>query len=234
MRNYLRYSLAAVAMIASTPVMAVSFDVTGDWRNGVFKYGYGDVGNTFTEILSPSNDGTFDGFRGPTGTNVAILKNISGGPLVAGDFFFSTGGVVIGPGEQGLDSIIRFTAPISGRYSVNGTLTPVWNIAGGNGLDAILFAGSTLIGNTLQPASSFGTVQSFSYDNVQLGVGESLYFGIDSRGELSFDITELAARISLVPAVPEPSTWVMMIVGFGMVGFAMRRRSKVRTTVSYA
>ena len=33
-------------------------------------------------------------------------------------------------------------------------------------------------------------------------------------------------------AVPEPATWAMMIAGFGMVGGAMRRRSKV--TVSYA
>jgi hypothetical protein len=35
-------------------------------------------------------------------------------------------------------------------------------------------------------------------------------------------------------AVPEPASWGMMIVGFGAVGFAMRRRSKVRTTVAYA
>ena len=34
-------------------------------------------------------------------------------------------------------------------------------------------------------------------------------------------------------AVPEPATWAMMLVGFGGIGFAMRRRSKVRTTVSY-
>lgn len=31
--------------------------------------------------------------------------------------------------------------------------------------------------------------------------------------------------------VPEPSTWAMMLVGFGAIGFAMRRRS---TKVSYA
>ncbi|WP_170318370.1 PEPxxWA-CTERM sorting domain-containing protein [Sphingomonas sp. PAMC 26621] len=35
-------------------------------------------------------------------------------------------------------------------------------------------------------------------------------------------------------AVPETATWAMMLVGFGAVGFAMRRRSNVRTTVSYA
>ena len=35
-------------------------------------------------------------------------------------------------------------------------------------------------------------------------------------------------------AVPETATWMMMIVGFGAVGFAMRRRNNVRTSVSYA
>ncbi|WP_225883093.1 FxDxF family PEP-CTERM protein [Sphingomonas aliaeris] len=37
-----------------------------------------------------------------------------------------------------------------------------------------------------------------------------------------------------VAAVPEPATWAMMIAGFGMVGFAMRRRAKVSTAVAYA
>jgi hypothetical protein len=32
--------------------------------------------------------------------------------------------------------------------------------------------------------------------------------------------------------VPEPSTWAMMLIGFGAVGFRMRRRQKL--TVSYA
>lgn len=35
-------------------------------------------------------------------------------------------------------------------------------------------------------------------------------------------------------AVPEPATWAMMIVGFGSVGGAMRRRSSVKTSVRFA
>lgn len=37
----------------------------------------------------------------------------------------------------------------------------------------------------------------------------------------------------IAAAVPEPTTWAMMLIGFGGLGFAMRRRSKVRTTVAY-
>lgn len=47
----------------------------------------------------------------------------------------------------------------------------------------------------------------------------------------------LGANFNLVegqPAVPEPATWLMMVVGFGAVGFAMRRRPKVATTFNFA
>ena len=37
-------------------------------------------------------------------------------------------------------------------------------------------------------------------------------------------------RFSITP-VPEPATWAMMIVGFGIVGFAMRARRATSTTV---
>ena len=39
---------------------------------------------------------------------------------------------------------------------------------------------------------------------------------------------------SVKSAVPEPATWAMMLMGFGAIGFAMRRRQKLTTRVSYA
>ena len=38
---------------------------------------------------------------------------------------------------------------------------------------------------------------------------------------------------TIVGGVPEPSTWALLILGFGAIGFSMRRR-KTTTTVSYA
>ena len=35
---------------------------------------------------------------------------------------------------------------------------------------------------------------------------------------------DLIIRVNVSPAVPEPGTWAMMLLGFGAVGFAIRRR----------
>lgn len=55
--------------------------------------------------------------------------------------------------------------------------------------------------------------------------GFVLHFGPDGFnsgiGELSFTVSDVAA----VAAVPEPATWLSMIVGFGLIGAAARRRT---------
>lgn len=48
---------------------------------------------------------------------------------------------------------------------------------------------------------------------------EGTYNGSFSRAVLT---------VSRVAAVPEPATWAMMILGFGAVGYAMRRRTVLR------
>lgn len=42
-----------------------------------------------------------------------------------------------------------------------------------------------------------------------------------------------AFRIDAAGAVPEPATWAMLVAGFGVIGFAMRRRENQTTRVSF-
>ena len=50
----------------------------------------------------------------------------------------------------------------------------------------------------------------------------------------SFENTGGAITVGgAIAAVPEPATWGMMVLGFGLIGAAARKRS-VKTTVSFA
>jgi hypothetical protein len=44
---------------------------------------------------------------------------------------------------------------------------------------------------------------------------------------LSGDIVIGQSQVSVTQAVPEPATWAMMIVGFGGIGYALRRQKKL-------
>jgi hypothetical protein len=82
-------------------------------------------------------------------------------------------------------------------------------------------------------AVPFGTIPAFAANNTYRFVADIgslsslLSFGVldgnfgDNGGQFNITIWQLAPGVA---AVPESATWVMMIAGFGFVGFAMRRR----------
>lgn len=51
---------------------------------------------------------------------------------------------------------------------------------------------------------------------------------------ISNNMDFLNAYLAANPAIPEPSTWIMLMAGIGFVGGAMRRQQNVRTTVKFA
>ena len=62
------------------------------------------------------------------------------------------------------------------------------------------------------------------------GPGQSARFSANGS---AFEITGFEGG-TFAAAVPEPASWALMIGGFGLAGFALRRRSSVRTTVRFA
>lgn len=79
------------------------------------------------------------------------------------------------------------------------------------------------------PAFSANHIYSFLLDT-GTATPSILHFGVGDGG---FGDNGGAFSVS-VAGVPEPATWGLMILGFGAVGGALRRRSAVRTSVSYA
>jgi hypothetical protein len=99
------------------------------------------------------------------------------------------------------------------RYSV--TLT------GGNGTQT-LFTGST---TSFQP---FGLQNSGSF---VLTPGT---YTLSFNGLAVGDHTAFIDAVSLTSAVPEAATWAMMLLGFGVIGGALRRHRNVAARVRFA
>jgi hypothetical protein len=62
----------------------------------------------------------------------------------------------------------------------------------------------------------------------------TLYFQLTTGGATGDNLAVTSIAPVAVAAVPEPASWAMMIFGMGAVGGALRRRSKVSTTVKFA
>lgn len=58
-------------------------------------------------------------------------------------------------------------------------------------------------------------------------------FRVNTFGQFGSSNFVNATSSAVVAAVPEPSSWIMMILGFAVVGFGMRSRLKPRVSVSY-
>jgi len=58
--------------------------------------------------------------------------------------------------------------------------------------------------------------------------GATLYAVEVSR----FEISELSTGTGSIGAVPEPATWLMLLAGFGAIGWVARKR-RAKSCVSY-
>jgi hypothetical protein len=83
-----------------------------------------------------------------------------------------------------------------------------------------------LAGNSFVQSNWTGPLLSGHF-SVAVNVGDTITFGAFSNdgccGATTNTITNFDAPVS---AVPEPSTWAMMVVGFASVGFMTYRRSR--------
>lgn len=103
------------------------------------------------------------------------------------------------------------------------------------GNDNLLFPGSDpLLSGSGFSFSAGGLLGNIFYSS---DLSTYLLFGSanDTTGLLGFGTFSITPVTDPgVPAVPEPGTWALMLLGFGFVGAAMRRQRRANVTVSYA
>ncbi|MEO7410613.1 MAG: PEPxxWA-CTERM sorting domain-containing protein [Sphingomicrobium sp.] len=106
-------------------------------------------------------------------------------------------------------------------------------VAGGVGTGATsLFVQGFLLGNLVNSGNFTINGGGFTNFSGLAGTFDRLTFdGINGEGGFQLDNINLRA---VEGAVPEPSTWAMMLIGFGAVGYSMRRRRRSGGTAQIA
>jgi hypothetical protein len=170
-------------------------------------------------------------------TNVVLTPNTTfGSPPGEFAYFFTSGGIS-GPidatfGHQGIPGLLSgtmftdmFNFIINDEGVGSGSVTTEVSLAGvGGPTDTDLL--SVFINGVLAThTTNTPTTDQWSATNVPIHFGALNTITINglSRGQGHYAGT---AEFTPVTAVPEPATWAMMLLGFGAVGFSIRRKRR--------
>ena len=218
-------SIALAALVASTAPAQAAITV------------YTTLAAFNAATTAPGID-TYTGFS-ITGVTLTPIVRIAGSygytAATPGDFFGA--GTVANPwlSTNTATDTITFSAFTGGSNGVGG------NFFGSNAAGAFLAGNITLV----------ATDSSGSVTQTIVGATTSSFLGfVSTTAVTSLTVTSVqpvgaflwptvdnlvfAKRAGVVQgAVPESSTWLMMLAGFGLVGGAMRRRSTARITQAF-
>ena len=164
-----------------------------------------------------------------TGANAAVT--VGGGTSVdvtgptGTDINFSLGYSDSGTSNPFTETLV-WTNTLAGSYGI--TLSTTASSAGAsNDVDIMsaLLTGTGIVSPiSLSTLFNNDVIESYALAGLNLGAGTYTLTVTGSRGTTG----AFGGNVSFnqTPGVPEPATWAMMLLGFGAVGFAMRRRQR--------
>ena len=248
MKKVIHLALAATFMAFAAPsaAHAVTYNLSTDFshtanQNGVWSYVYGNAllpNQPAAALNNPLQPATAGGYfsTGPdlNQNTPDVLKAAVNGSAAGGtDLDFLAGNIVIHSPNDGSALSIVWTAPSSGSIDFH---TLVWYahsaversndvslLLDGNSFDTVLVSSTSYKNNTDRWDVTGNGFSVAAGDTLALVFAKTAGQEFGSLNGLSFDVDFTPS----VSAVPEPSTWAMMILGFAGVSFvAWRRKSK--------
>ena len=161
-----------------------------------------------------------DGWTTTAGGGIEVQNH------AAGDPFSETNLVEL---DSTSNSTMQRSIVDAGSYYLNFYYSPRPGIPlSSNGID-VLVNGVSIF--NISGAGAGATVWSPQQLFFTVGAGSTLAFAAIGTSD---SLGGYLDSISLVSAVPEPSAWGMMLLGFGAIGFAMRRRRSERRGLQVA
>ena len=159
-------------------------------------------------------------------TNAGFETGSFTGYTLTGNTGFS--GVAGGVGSSG--AFGAFFGPVGSTGGISQSLATTagqsylisFDLQGDGGTPSfyqVLFGGAQLFTGTNPAAFGFTT---FSTTATATGASTNLAFNF--RNDPGFFSLDNVSVTAVTGAVPEPTTWMMMLLGFGAIGFAVRRR----------
>ena len=239
MRNYVRTILASATVTAgilalSSPVSA-AVSLCSNTDNSLPKCGATDVNvlvdqKTGNPVTASDNDaGTNVTYEFSSTLDQTLVQaasgqaNVSSSDGVINEIVFAIiGGTAdlitfnllpLGPQSTGIDAM---TVTVTSMATISGMLTTkILNLSpSGNNFYGIQANG----GDVLTGLTFNGFTSTATGTNV----------GIQALQQVRLDLT------GSVAAVPEPTTWMLMLLGMAGIGFSMRRKDKQTLRVRYA
>ena len=218
-----------IALAMSTPAMSA----TNLLKNGSFEGGFTDWtttnigGGSAPQVITygSTTPGAFGEAVGPNGA--PSLSSDSVGTRMA---YFSSDTANPDTLSQTINLVAGTMYNIGFDYYIpqNGFSNP---------FDATLgfFVDKKQVGSILTAGSAPGTAVTWSNfgSSFVSDVTAPVTLGFQFRG-LGVTAADFAVDRVYVQAVPEPATWMMMLFGFGLLGHAMRRRTKSGLRQSFA
>ena len=207
-------SLASfVAAVPATAQTVINFN--GNANNTYFVPSASSNGFVATENVNESG-------ATPMGTNVAIDGEGPSNGTVHLDSWTN----------DGSHSIWTLTQANGNAFSLNAFDYATFTYYLGDAATALTLTGTLLGGGTVSQtfAPLAGAFQTFSVLPTFTGVTSVRFDAAGFHNRSAYD----NIVVNATAAVPEPASWALMILGFGVTGFALRRRSAGAPRVAYA
>jgi hypothetical protein len=190
---------AALGLWFCSPTMAATYDLAADFTavqnpNGVWSYGWtANRGSTFHLVTTPGQASSYGTLIGWIPYADIISPAYAVTDWSAPTEFVPLGTVNLHPGPLGQNSVVRWTAPSAGTYTIQGWFKGN-NFGGPTSTDVAILHGTAEI--FTGAINSFNVRLNFALTK-QLNAGDTIDFtvGYGSNGNYADDATGISATI---------------------------------------